>query len=198
MAKFEDVVSEHKDALGDEFSSVYEGVSSKLSELGFEILLNNKAQAEFVPSGRLSDVVSQRDNFKTQVELLNSQLNAMKTKAEGNDELQTQLQKLIDDNSTLLAQLEQTKIDTEIMLEAKDAIDAKDVLLHIDRSKIKVDGESGAVSGAKEEVERIRQAKPYLFSQKADTKGGSDSSGSFEERQARDMNAAIRRMALVS
>lgn len=176
MANFEEIATTHADKLADkDYKSYFNDVTTKLGELGFDILINDKKNAEFVPSGRLNDVVQQRDTFKGKVTDLNQQLELAKKSAEGNEELKANLQKMIDSNTVLMREMEETKVNTEILLEAKDAVDPKDVVLFINRDHIKVNAK-GEVLGVKEEVARIRTEKPHLFSNKPLGKGGKDPS----------------------
>lgn len=193
MAEFKEVFEKH----GEQLKEIDEGVgekfdnlSNKLSELGYDVLINDKQKAEFVPSNRLSEVVNQRDQFKNQIDTLNQQLEELK----GNDnseEVNQRLQETIDQNNELSKQLEDTKVNTELMLLADDAWDAKDILPFVDRSKIKVNTK-GEIKGADEEVERIRTEKPHLFGKP--NKGGQDNAGGKNSNQI-DMNTLIRNHA---
>lgn len=196
FANFEDIVVEHKDAFGDtNLGESFTQLSTKLSELGYDVLINNRKQAEFVPAGRLHEVSGQRDQFKTQVEALNAQLEQMKTAAQGNASLQAELQELMDKNTQLLKDLEAEKINTNLILEASDAIDPKDVLKFVDYTKITVDKKTGEVKGVSEEIARLRQEKQYLFGSKPAKRGGSDPGSDKGEQNQVGMNAMIRRAA---
>lgn len=192
---FEQIMEQHKDSLaGVEGIQHVQALSTKLSELGYDVLFNDKKKAEFVPASRLGEVASQRDTLKTQVETLNSQLQVLKDAAKGNETLQGQLQELMDKNTALIGDLEKTKVETEILLQAKDAIDPKDILPFVNREKIKVNSK-GEITGAKEEIDRLRTEKPHLFG-KTKNKGGSDnSSGDDDGVKGGAMNFLIRRAA---
>jgi hypothetical protein len=197
MADFNEVFEGNKEKLGDLAGSTegFTKLSAKLNELGYEVLLNHKEKAEFVPTGRLNDVVGQRDTFKTQVQDLNKQMQTMKDAAKGNEELQGNLQKLMDQNQGLLTELENTKVNTELMLAASDAVNPKDVLVFINRENLKVNSK-GEVMGIEAEITRIKTEKPYLFkSVEQKKKGGSDSSGGDGDTGKMNMNFLIRRAA---
>jgi len=197
MADFNEVFEGNKDKLTDVADSAehFTKLSTKLSELGYDVLLNHKEKAEFVPAGRLNDVVGQRDTFKTQVQELNKQMQAMKDAAKGNDELQGNLQKLMDQNQGLLTELENTKVNTELMLAASDAVNPKDVLVFINMENLKVNSK-GEVMGIDAEITRIKTEKPYLFkSVDQKKKGGSDSSGGDGDSGKMNMNFLIRKAA---
>jgi molybdopterin converting factor small subunit len=198
FANLDEVITANEKAFeGSNVKEQFSSIASKLSELGYDVLLNNKKQAEFVPSSRLSEVVGQRDQFKGKVEDLNATLLKMQKDAGDNQGLKDQLQGLMDQNNSLLKEIEQTKINAEIMLGAKDAINAKDVLAFIDMNNVKVNAK-GEVLGVDGEIARIKQEKPYLFATEPDDKkrkGGMDNSGGREESRVGGMNSMIRRAA---
>lgn len=202
FATLDDVVTENADAFGegDTTKDNFEALSEKLKGLGYDVLINHREKAEFVPSSRLNEVVAQRETFKTQAEQAIIELNKLKGQQGMSEEAQNQINTLIGQNETLLEQLKETNIQVEIMSSASDAINPKDVLPFIDMSKIKQDKEGNVVSGVKEELDRLRTEKPYLFAKgqkDQGSKGGFDGSGSAggSGSQKTDMNAAIRRAA---
>lgn len=195
MANFQDVATSHADAFsGEDYQNYFEKVNTKLTELGYEVLINDKKNAEFVPSGRLHDAVTQRDNFKVQAANLNKQLEDMKKSAGDNAGLQTQIQGLIDNNSKLLADIEKARVETEIIVEARDAIDPRDLIPFINEDSIKVNAK-GEVVGVKEEIERLRKAKPHMFKTATPGKAGSTDPGEPGAGKSSGMNAMIRKVA---
>ena len=195
FATFDDVVTSNADAFGegDTTKQSFETVSNKLKELGYDVLINHREKAEFVPTSRLNDVVAQRETFKQQAEQAIVELNKLKDSQGMSPEAQSQINGLIEQNEKLIEQLKETNIQVEIMSSANDAINPKDVLPFVDMSKVKLDKEGNVVGGVKEELDRLRTEKPYLCGrmQTPNSKGGFDSSGSTKT----DMNAAIRRAA---
>jgi molybdopterin converting factor small subunit len=199
FANLEDIITQNAQAFeGSNIKDTYGNIAAKLGELGYDVLINNKKQAEFVPASRLSEVVTQRDSFKTQLETANVQLETMKKSATGNDALQKQLQDQIDANSKLLKDIEGMKVQTEIFVAAKDAINAKDLMAFIDMSNIKVNAK-GEVIGVEAEINRLKTEKPYLFNnaQQSNNKGkkaGMDNGGGAGAGDV-NMNSIIRRAA---
>lgn len=207
FASFDDVVTANADAFGadDTTKQSFESVSEKLKGLGYDVLINHREKAEFVPSSRLNDVVAQRETFKQQAEQAIIELNKLKDAQGISPEAQAQINGLIEQNEKLIDQLKETNIQVEIMSSASDAINPKDVLPFIDMTKVKLDKDGNVVGGVKEELDRLRTEKPYLFgkSQPGGTsKGGFDNSnsgGSGNPGSGKpDMNAAIRRAAFGS
>ena len=202
FASMDDILTEHADAFGegDNTKESFNNVSAKLKELGYDVLINQREKAEFVPASRLNDVISQRETFKAQAEQAIIELNKLKSQSGMSEEAQNKLTTLITQNEELLEQLKETNIQVEIMSSANDAINPKDVLPFIDMTKIKQDKDGHVVSGVKEELDRLRTEKPYLFTKKQQqgSKGGFDGSNSNDSNsqgQKADMNAAIRRAA---
>ena len=148
----------------------------------------------------MSEVISQRETFKAQAEQAIVELNKLKDGQGISEEAQTQINNLITQNQNLIDQLQEASVQLEIMSQAVDAINPKDVLPFIDMEKVKTDKDGHVVGGVKEEIDRLRTEKPYLFAQKqqqGSSKGGFDGSGSQGEQGSKkaDMNAAIRRAA---
>ena len=202
FATFDEVATAHADAFGegDTTRDSFTAVSDKLKGLGYDVLINHREKAEFVPASRLSEVVAQRETFKAQAEQAIIDLNKLKNQQGISPEAQTQINTLIQQNEGLLEQLQEANVQLEIMSNAADAINPKDVLPFIDMTKIKKDKDGNVVSGVKEEVDRIRTEKPYLFNKKQNdsSKGGFDGTGDNSGGtggQKTDMNAAIRRAA---
>ena len=202
FASIDDVISGNTDAFGegDNTKDSYTAISEKLKGLGYDVLINHREKAEFVPASRLSEVVSQRETFKQQAEQAIIELNKLKSQTGISEEAQAQINNLITQNQGLLTQLQEANVQLEIMSIATDAINPKDILPFVDMTKVKTDKDGHVTSGAKEEIDRLRTEKPYLFNkqQSSGSKGGydgSNGSGGNQGQQKVDMNAAIRRAA---
>lgn len=194
FADLNDILEGNAEAFeGIDLEQSFNPIATKLSELGYEVLINEKQKAEFIPASRLGEVVGQRDAFKAKVEELNTTLADLQDKAGDNQQLKDDYQKLIDQNNLLLEDLETTKLETEILLSAKDAANPKDLLLFIDKENIKKNAK-GEYMGIEAEIERIRTEKPYLFqTNKQGNKGGIDSSNQKANPETINMNSMIRR-----
>ena len=202
FASMDDVITNHADAFGegDTTKDSFTAVSDKLKELGYDVLINQRDKAEFVPASRLNEVVSQRETFKTQAEQAIVELNKLKNQQGISEEAQTQINTLIGQNEALLNQLQEANVQLEIMSTAADAINPKDVLPFIDMTKIKKDKDGNVVGGVKEEVDRVRTEQPYLFNKQKQegSKGGFDGTGPNGgpgTEGKTDMNSMIRRAA---
>ena len=200
FADFSEILTEHADAFaGDEkVADTFNGLSTKLKDLGYDVLINKREAAEYVPAHRLNSTVAERENYKAQLEQTRGELAKMQANAGVPDDVKTQLGQLIETNNELLKQLEQSNIQFEIVALANDAIDPVDIVKFVDMEKIKLDKSGKVASGAKEEVERIRTERPYLFGKTKTplAKGGTDNgAGDGDAGGKVDMNKAIRRAA---
>lgn len=203
FASIDDVIAGNTDAFGegDTTKDSFSAVTEKLKGLGYDVLINHREKAEFIPASRLSEVVSQRETFKQQAEQAIIELNKLKQESGISEEAQTQINNLITQNQGLLTQLQEANVQLEIMSIATDAINPKDILPFVDMTKVKTDKDGHVTGGAKEEIDRLRTEKPYLFNkhqQSNGNKGGFDNSNGNNGNsgtQKVDMNAAIRRAA---
>jgi len=198
MADLNQIVETHKDKLGDFDHEGFSKLGARLGELGYDVLINDKKAAEFVPSGRLSEVVAQRDTYKGQSETMQKQLAEAMKAADGNAALQGKIQELMDQNSKLIADMENTKVETAFIMAAGNAgaIDPKDLLVFIDRESLKTNSK-GELLGVDAEITRLKTAKPYLFKSDAPPptkRGGSDGAGAGAGQKF-NINAVIRSAA---
>lgn len=196
FANWDEITTQHaKEFEGTNLGESVKSLTDKLGGLGYDVLFNNKKAAEFVPSSRLSEVAGQRDQFKGQVEDLNKQLQAMSDAAKGNDALQKQLGDLMTTNTTLLKDLEKTKVDSQIMLAANEAVNPKDLLMFVNYENIKINSK-GDVMGAEAEIARLKTEKPYLFQGKQQpNKAGGDPNNDKGDPKTAGMNGLIRAAA---
>lgn len=196
MAKLEDVISANEAAFtGNNPTEAFNGLSAKLAELGYDVLINDRKNTEFVPAGRLNEVVSQRDGLKGQLEQANASLEAMKRAANGNEELQSKLQGMINSNNELIKENEQMKLQSAVILAAKDAINAQDLLAFINMDSVKIN-KQGQIIGIDSEITRLKTEKPYLFNSANNNSGrGGMEPGGGSSVPTGGMNGMIRRAA---
>jgi len=195
FANIDEVIEANKEKFeGVDIKGNFNAINTKLSELGYDVLINHKEKAEFVPSARLSAVVSQRDDFKAKIETLNTQLEAIKGQAGNSAELNTKIQTLMNENNNLLKEMEKSKVNTNIIMEAIDAHDPKAIIPFVNMDNVKVTAK-GEVVGAKEEIERLRREMPYMFKTGVTPKAGTDNSSLNDKISTASMNAMIRRAA---
>lgn len=197
FANVSDIMTEHKDAFpeGNDFEARFGAVQTELQNLGYDLLVNHRQKAEFVPSSRLSEVISQRDSFKTQLDKASKELEGIKSQSGISEEAQKQIDDLISSNTALLENLRDANINLGVVTEFGDAIDANDILHFIDKSKLKIDKDGKITGGLKEEHDRLRNEKPHLFKVAEGAPGkqaGKDPQGGSGHEKA-SMNTLIRR-----
>ena len=202
FANWEDIMSQHTDVFteGNDFGDRFGAIKDQLGSLGYDLLINNRQNAEFAPTSRISELVSQRDGFKAQAENAIRELNELKNKPGITPEVQAQLDGLIQSNTDLLNSLVEANMNLDIVTAAADAKNPKDVLAFINQDALTIDKKTGKVQkGLEEELERLRTEKPYLFNEKetpkakagAENKGSGNGGGEGNF----DMNSMIRRSA---
>ena len=202
FANLEDIMSQHTDVFteGNDFGDRFGAIKDQLGSLGYDLLINNRQNAEFAPTSRISELVQQRDGFKEQAENAIKELNDLKAKPGITPEVQTQIDGLIKSNTDLLNSLVEANMNLDIVTAAADAKNPKDVLAFINQDALTIDKKTGKVQkGLEEELERLRTEKPYLFNAKeapkskagAENRGSGDNGGSDKL----DMNSMIRRQA---
>lgn len=188
MANFNDLQFEGKDGIADAYNSV----TSALKQAGFDVLINDTSKNEYVPYGRFSEVIGEKNRLSSELALAKEELNNLKN-SEVDSEVRTQLQAMTYKNNELIGQIRQLNIKQAVMSMAKDAIDVSDVMSAINADALTID-EDGNVTGVDTEIQRIRESKPHWFS-KPPKKGGSEPNGAGAQPITSDMNRFIRAMA---
>ena len=202
FANLEDIMSQHTDVFteGNDFGDRFGAIKDQLGSLGYDLLINNRQNAEFAPTSRISELVSQRDGFKAQAENAIKELNQLKAQPGITPEVQEQIDGLISSNTELLNSLVEANMNLDIVTAAADAKNPKDVLAFINKEALQIDKKTGKVQkGLDEELERLRTEKPYLFNEKKapEAKAGTENKGSGGNGDGGkfDMNSMIRRSA---
>jgi len=121
----------------------------------------------YVPQSRLNEVITERDNFKTQLTESNAQLDKIKKEAGDNEALKKQIEDFKteakakdEEHQTKLTQLKTDNLlERELMTAGAKNIKAAKALL--DMSKIKLDGEK--LIGLKEQIEAQKTAEDSKF-----------------------------------
>lgn len=201
FAEVGDIMTNHPDSFpeGNDFEARFSAIQSQLQGLGYDIFINNRAQAEFVPISRLNEAIGQRDDFKKAAEDANAALKAMKDGGGISEEAQKKIDSLVEANDGLIKSLKEANTRLAVITKFTDAIDPNDIMQFIDMSKLKLDNDGRVVKGLDEEYARIKNDKPYLFRTDKDgshSHGGADPNGGGQGgNEKATMNALIRRGA---
>lgn len=119
----------------------------------------------------LKNEAKQAETLKEQLEKANKELenrdkqitDLQKAKDGDNQELKDKLDQYKQENAQYQADMKELKLNNAIKLAvAKDANDANDVLLMLDKSNLELQ-EDGNVKGLEDAVKALQESKPYLF-----------------------------------
>lgn len=156
-----------KELLGEE---LFEQVKEKLGDKKIDIVNDGR----WIPKTKFDEVNNEKNEYKAQVEELNEALGELKGKAKDGEEVEARIQELeemIENKEKEITNIRKTNaIKFEIM--KANPRDVADILPHIDNEVIKI--ENGEVTGLKEQLEKLKEEKGYLF--KDDTPAGTGGS----------------------
>lgn len=117
---------------------------------------------------KLKDITTDRDDLKNQLEQRDKDLKDLKKKAEGSEELQTQLADLQSKYDTDKGEYEQKLKDTQLSSAIKLALagkvhDTDIAITQIDKATIELDTEGKITKGLDEQLKILQESKPFLF-----------------------------------
>ena len=152
-----------KEILGEELATQIEGV---IAEKNINLILDDKEKPAYIPKSRFDELVGAKNQFKTQVGELSSELETLKKTAKGNEEFEQAIQKLQDRNNEWESKYNKTLIDNAVKMEAlhNKALDPSDLAKFLDYNELSLD-EAGNVKGLKEQIDGLKESKAYLFEQ---------------------------------
>lgn len=106
----------------------------------------------------------QLDKVNKELENRDQQITDLKNTKEGDyQKLKDTLDKYVKENEQYQSEMQKLKLNNAIKLAvAKEANDANDVLLMLDKSTLELQ-EDGTVKGLDDAVKNLRETKPYLF-----------------------------------
>lgn len=148
-----------KELLGEE---LYGQLKEKLGDKEIGIVNDGS----WLPKAKFDEVNNEKNQYKAQVDGLNRELGSLKDKAKDNEGVQTKIQELQDEITKKDQAMAQERKLNVIKFEAlkKAPKDINDILPHIKQDIVLID-ESGEVKGLKEQLETLRESKPYLFNE---------------------------------
>lgn len=147
-----------EEMLGNE---LYAKVQEKLGDK--KIVVND---GNFIPKGKFDEVIGVKNELKSQVSELTSQLEGLKKSAEGNDSLIKQIEDLQGQNKSWEERYKKTQLETAIKLEAvkSNANDPSDILRLMDFNSLEL-SDDGSVKGLEDQINGLKESKAYLFAQ---------------------------------
>jgi hypothetical protein len=164
----EDLMS--KEIFGEELWAKLEPI---VKEKGLNLILDNKEKPDHIPKSRFDEVIGSKNELKTQVTELSSQLETLKKSAKGNEELTKQIEDLQRKNGDWEGKYKETLLTGAIKVEALKvkAKDPADVIAFLDKAKLEI-AEDGTIKGLDEQLKKLQESKPYLFGESATPPAG--------------------------
>ncbi|MFD2658621.1 phage scaffolding protein [Gracilibacillus thailandensis] len=150
-----------KELLGEE---LYNQVKEKA---GDEHKIAIVSDGSYIPKDKFDQVNQEKNDYKKQVSDRDKQLDDLKTKATGNEDLQAQIQQLQDDNKKIKddyeAKIQKQTFDYTLKdaLQANKVRNPKAVQALLDTESIKLDGDK--LLGLDDQLKNIKESDPYLF-----------------------------------
>lgn len=123
----------------------------------------DESQSGMVPRSRLNDKNAEIKDLKTEITNRDKQIAKLEQSAKDESEIQKELEQVKQANADWQNKYQESQLNNAIKLAvAKDANDANDVLLMLDKSNLELQ-EDGKVKGLEDAVKALQESKPYLF-----------------------------------
>ena len=150
-----------KELLGEELGTQ---VQSILEEKKVNFIVDDKETPSYIPKNRFDEVIGSKNQLKSQVGELSSELETLKKSAKGNDELIAQIEALQKNSADSQEKYNKSLIDNAVKFEAvhNKALDPADLAKFLDYSTLELD-EAGNVKGLSEQITSLKESKGYLF-----------------------------------
>lgn len=143
--------------LGEE---LYKQVTDKLGDRKVDIVSNG----QWIPKAKFDDINEEKKQYKGQIDTLNIELGKLKKQLEDNEgatQTIADLQRKIKDKEDELTRVrKQNAIKFEIL--KSNPNDVADILPHLKDDTITI-AEDGTITGLQEQLEALKENKPYLF-----------------------------------
>ena len=166
--------------LGDSFTQIPEDIQKKYKDID---LVDSK---NYVEKSELDTVNNSIKDYKKQLKDRDKQLEDLKDKAKGNEELTAEIERLKDENKNVAkdyeAKIEKLNFDTKLdkALTGAKAKNPKTVKALLNLENLKLDGED--IIGLKEQLEALKESDGYLFdenSTETNTNAGAGGTGNL-------------------
>ncbi|PTF49660.1 phage scaffolding protein [Staphylococcus chromogenes] len=123
----------------------------------------DESQSGMVPRSRLNDKNAEIKDLKAEINNRDEQIAKLEQSAKDESEIQKELEQVKQANADWQNKYQESQLNNAIKLAvAKDANDANDVLLMLDKSNLELQ-EDGNVKGLEDAVKALQESKPYLF-----------------------------------
>lgn len=164
-----------------------EEVAKKVIEVHQAAIKDN-----YVPLARFNEVNEEKKQYKSQVDNLNKELGKLQKQLEDNqDATQTieQLKQQIKDKEIEMEKIrKQNAIKFEVL--KYNPNDVADILPHLKDENITIN-EDGTITGLKEQLETLKENKPYLFKQVEPQGTGGSLGGGPKNKQESNNTSSV-------
>lgn len=139
--------------------------------------LKNFLKDNYVDKAKFNEITTAKINLETQIKERDKQLETLKKTDGDKEKLESTIKQLQEENKTSKSKYEQDlkelRINGAIKLKLTDKAQDVDIVASlIDKTKLIV-GDDGSVTGLDEQINPLKQSKPFLFKDVKPAKGGS-------------------------
>ena len=165
-----------KELLGED---LFEKVKAKLGDK--KVMIDD---GNFIPKARFDEVNEQKNEYKKMVDERDKQLESLKEKAKGHDDLTAKLTELEELNKNTKTEYEakmaELKKNTaiDLFLSNQKAKNIKAVKALLDMEKVSIDGDN--LIGIEEQLKSLKESDPYLFGDAKPIIGGGTNPGAID------------------
>lgn len=165
-----------KELLGEE---LYNKVIEKLGDKKIDIVNDGR----WIPKAKFDDVNEEKKQYKEQVDNLNKELGKLQKQLEDNQAANETIEKLKQQIKDKEAEMEKIRKQNAIKFEVLkyNPNDVADILPHLKEDTVTI-AEDGTITGLKEQLENLKENKPYLFKQ-VEPQGTGGSLGAGEKKK---------------
>lgn len=138
--------------------------------------LKNLLKDSYVEKTKFDEAAAAKSNLETQIKERDKQLDTLKKTAGDKEKLEATIKQLQEDNKSAKTKyetdLKNLRIDSAVKLKLSGTAQDVDIVAGlIDKTKLIV-GDDGSVTGLDEQINPLKQSKPFLFKE-IKSKGGS-------------------------
>lgn len=166
-----------KELLGEE---LYKQVTEKLGDEKIAII----SDGNWIPKEKFDNVNNEKKQYKQQVDNLNKELGKLQKQLEDNKDVTETIEKLKQQIKDKEAEMEKIRKQNAIKFEVLkyNPNDVADILPHLKEDTISI-AEDGAITGLKEQLETLKENKPYLFKETGPVGTGGSLGGGEKKKQ---------------
>lgn len=164
------------------------GLADKFDEIKAGVEANYK---DYIPKSRFDEVNDQKKEYKKMLDERTTQLEELKGKAQGNEELLNKIKELEDANTKTAEDYEKKIAEQSFNFALESALrdgkvkNAKAVKALLDIEGIKLDGDK--LLGLDEQISKLKESDSYLFEE--ESTGGTGGAGNFARKDKTDNNS---------